>query len=286
MPEQGINSQSNAPILEVPKLRSGGHDVVFQLREAAAAPSSVLQFLEDPAVVEFSRMKNKSGAKDSRKMTSIIQLALVEEERQVQHLKALLRNAAGHLEYEIRRADDAELRAHYAESNEKQVSTKLVEAESAILRAEAERERSVSESQQYQIELESAERELQCLKIDVRRAERLKDGFEEANTKAEELNIHYRNKLSKWQIREDTIQHEHQIEMMKSFDEGWTEGNEEGFKEGRNYGYQEGRIAGRTEGLREGKERGQIEEREKALEAFDKFLNEEMGYDDSVSFYR
>lgn len=68
-----------------------------------------------------------------------------------------------------------------------------------------------------------------------------------------------------------------QVDMVRCFDEGWTEGNEEGFEEGGNIGYNEGREAGRKVGLCEGREQGRIEGRRKALEAFDRFLGDEMG---------
>ncbi|GLB37518.1 hypothetical protein LshimejAT787_0405690 [Lyophyllum shimeji] len=285
MPVPDVDTQW---IGEIPKIRSPGQDLVVQLREAATAPSPLAQFVEDPAVIKLSRQKHKSGTKGSRNTPSLKQLALIEEERKVSRLKALLRSAADHLEHEIRRADEAELRAHLAEIQEREVSAKAVAAESSKSRAEVEHERSVAESRRYQIESESAVRELQRLKADLRKVENMRDEFEAASMKAEELNRQYRKTLLKYQIREEDIQQGHRVDMARCFDEGreegWTAGNEEGFEEGRAIGYKEGRETGRKEGLHEGREQGRIEERRKALEAFERFLSEEMGsYDDGRS---
>lgn len=114
-------------------------------------------------MIELSRLKHEGGPKGSRKTPSIKQLALIEEERRVVHLKALLRSAADHLEYEVRRVDEGALWAHYAEVHEKEASAKLVAAEFSKSPAEGEYERSVAESKIS----ESAERELQRLKSDV-----------------------------------------------------------------------------------------------------------------------
>lgn len=46
----------------------------------------------------------------------MLSLVLVEEERQAHHMKAVLRSTGDRLEYEVRRADQAELRAACAES--------------------------------------------------------------------------------------------------------------------------------------------------------------------------
>ncbi|KAF8070540.1 hypothetical protein FPV67DRAFT_1448272 [Lyophyllum atratum] len=259
MPIEGANLPS---FFEVPKTPSSPRrNVLFQLREAAAAPSPLAQFLEDPAVIELSRLKHKSGPKGSRKTPSITQLALVEEERKSRRCRIT--------------------RALTLKSTKNRSPIGSVTVESSRSQAEGEHERYVAESRRYQIGMESAERELQRLKSEYRRTSKIKDDFEEASMKAEELNRHYQNKLLRYQIRGDSMEQGRQLEMVRCFDEGreegWTEGNEEGFDEGRSRGYEEGREAGRKEGLLEGGERGRIEERRKALEAFDKFLSEETG---------
>ncbi|KAG5648526.1 hypothetical protein DXG03_003137 [Asterophora parasitica] len=256
------------------------HEFVFQMREAGNTPSALADFLADPYVVEFHRKQNENhnGLKDYRKMTSRMQKNLIEpQEHLVRFLKELLRNAADHLEYEMRRANDAELRAGFAELSAKDVAGKLAAAEGDKARADGAH---VAERQLHRTQLEKTREELKGLRRDIRSAERLKDQFEGASIRAKEMNIHYRENISKWKRYEEGVQQGHEIEVANSFDEGRVRGWQEGFEEGRNTGHQEGLVAG----MREGKEQGRKEERKNALEAFDKFLANEMGEsDDRVS---
>ncbi|RDB25464.1 hypothetical protein Hypma_007824 [Hypsizygus marmoreus] len=305
MPVENTAPQSNSQFLEVPEPQNQGLDVVAKLREVTSSPSPLTRLLQDPSL-ESSRSKHRSGRRNSRsphrerRSPSLMTLALVEEERQGNHLKALLRNATDRLEYEIRRADEAEARAIYAESREKEVSTKLIAAESIRRQMESDLERSNAENRRYQMQLENGDREQKRLKANLLQAEKLVDELEEANSKAKESSRYYQNLLLEHRAHEEGREEGRQIAMQRCFedgrDEGWVAGNDEGFEEGRKAGFEdgrrtgrkeglrEGREQGRIEGLREGREQGRIEERRNALEAFDRFLNEEMDdYDDGVS---
>lgn len=215
-------------------------------------------------------------------------LALVEEERQVNHLKALLRNASDRIEYEIRRADEAEARADYAEQRAKDVAASVAAAEAAKRQAEVLAEQASSENRRYQMQLESVEQELKRLRADVQRLEKNEDELEESNKRAKETSRQYQTALQNFQAREEGREEVRHLAIERAYnkgrEEGWNLGHEEGFDEGREEGYDEGRRAGRKGGMREGREQGRNEERRNALEAFDRFLNEEMNeYDDGVS---
>jgi flagellar biosynthesis/type III secretory pathway protein FliH len=268
------------------------HDVIAQLREVTHSPSPLSRFLQDPAILELSKSKQKGHRRSSRsrerRTPSITTLALVEEERQVNHLKVLLGSASDRLEYEIRRADEAEARAQYAEMRAKDATTQLVAAETAKRGAEAGSQQLSADNKRYQIQFEHLEREMKRLKADILRLEEENEWLEASNIKAKESSRHYQNALRDYQAREDGREEGQQRAMQQCFEdgreEGWSLGQDEGFEEGRQEGFQEGLRTGRKQGFGEGREHGRNEERKNAMEAFDRFMNEEMHeYDDEVS---
>ncbi|KAF9465015.1 hypothetical protein BDZ94DRAFT_1255108 [Collybia nuda] len=293
MPVQDTHPQpSSSQYLEVPDFGSPSRHVVAHLREVTSSPSPLAQFLRDPTILELSRTRKSRTSSRSpqreRRSPSIMALALVEEERQANHLKALLRNASDRIEYEIRRADEADARAEYAEQYTKSVSARISEAETARRQAEAETEQANSENRRYQMQLESVERELKRLRDDVQRLEKDKEELEGSNLRAKETSRQYHTALQNFQAREEGKNEVRHLALERSYnegqEEGWSLGHEEGFVEGREEGYEEGRRAGRKEGIQEGREQGRNKERRNALEAFDRFLNEEMNkYDDGRS---
>ena len=60
--------------------------------------------------------------------------------------------------------------------------------------------------------------------------------------------------------------------------EGYEEGRDEGFNMGRMAGFEEGKKAGYKDGFQTGYTQGRKEERAKALEAFDRFIETEMDH--------
>ena len=264
------------------------HDVIAQLREVTYSPSPLARFLQDPAVLELSKSKPKGHHRSSRsrerRTPSLTALALVEEERQVNHLKALLRNVTDRLEHELRRADEADTRAQYAEIRARDTTKQLVAAETAQREAEAGLQQSNIDNKKYQIQFERLEREMKHLKADILRLEEEKEGLEESNVKAKESSRHYQNALRDYEAREVGRKGGRQRGMQQCFEEGreegWSLGHDEGFEEGRQEGFEEGVIAGRKEGFSKGREQGRDEERKNAMEAFDRFMNDES--DDEV----
>jgi chromosome segregation ATPase len=271
------------------------HDVIAQLREVTYSPSPLTQFLQDPAVLELSKSRQKDHRRSSRsrerRTPSITALALVEEERQVNHLKALLRSASDRLEHEIRRADEADTRVQYAELRAKDATTQLVGAEAAKREAETRAEQLSAESKRYQMQFERVEREMRCMEADILRLEKENEELEGSGIKAKESSRYYQNALREYQIREERREEGRQAVLQRWFeegrDEGWSLGHEEGIREGEQKGLKEGVSSGRKEGFREGREHGKNEERKNAMEAFDRFMNEfeeiDSGYDDGVS---
>ncbi|KAG6842177.1 hypothetical protein C0991_001670 [Blastosporella zonata] len=280
----------------------------MSMREAAADPSPLTRLIKDPAIIELARLKKQGNTtKDSKKVPSIRRLAIKEEEYELGRLKALLKCGADHLEHEARHAEEADVLARYAERQEKQLLAKVTAAELAKYRAETDLQASVADSQEFQLELQRADLKLQRLEADLHRVERLKDEYEKATIKAEEQYRQYKNRLLNSKMRESDMEEGHRIELQNALEEGREEGRiegekngyrdgkgqgyvegktagkVEGFKEGRAKSYREGKNAGRLEGLAEGYIQGRVEERRTALEAFDRFLDEEMdGQDDKV----
>ncbi|KAF8893959.1 hypothetical protein BD779DRAFT_1435577 [Infundibulicybe gibba] len=266
-----------------------------RVREVTNSPSPLAQLLEDPTAFQTSSKskakrdhRNSSRSRSRDRSASIIGLALVEEERQANNLKSILRSTTTRLEFEIRRAEDMASRAEYAEMRALDATTKLMSAESARQQAELTGSRLGEEVRRYQTQLANLERELGRLKSDVHRLEQhnreVSDQAEEARDKSQKHHI----ALQEYEAREEGREQARKFAMNRCFDDGWEEGwsvgHSEGYKEGKRDGHKEGVKIGRREGLAEGRERGRNEERRNALEAFDRFLDEEMDGDENVSF--
>lgn len=255
------------------------------------SPSPLGRLLQDPAVLELSKAAKQKGHRSSRsrerRTPSLTTIALVEEERHVNHLRALLRSASNRLEYEIRRADDAEARGQSAEMRIKDTTAQLMIAERARREAETGSKQSNAESRRYQIQIEQMEIEMRRLEANTLRLEEENERLEESSIKAKETSRQYQTALRDYQAREDGKEVGRQMAIQRWFEtgreKGWSLGHKEGYEEGKQEGFDEGIKVGRTEGLREGVEHGKNEERKKAIEAFDRFMDEEMGYDEQVS---
>jgi hypothetical protein len=267
-------------------------DVIERVREAITSPTPLTQLLQDPEVIQTlagsKHKKNRGGHSGSphrehRSSPSIMSLVLVEEERQACHLKDVLRSTGDRLEYEIRRADDAVGRAEYAEMRAKDVFTRVAAMEAALHNAEVQSVRSGEELRKYQMQSQVMERELRRVQADVVRLEKQKAEAEKSAGKARDATRQYQMILREYQAREEGQHMGVQKWFDQGRDQGWEEGHPEGFEEGKISGFEEGIRVGRKEGLRAGKERGRYEERRNALDAFDRYLDEEIGADEEVS---
>ncbi|CCL99868.1 uncharacterized protein FIBRA_01893 [Fibroporia radiculosa] len=318
---------------------SGRYDVMHELRDATSSPSPLGEFLRDPVVLttlmgtrkkprrsassqrEHSRDRESSGrestGKESRKKSkdsdtsSILTLVLAEEERQAHHLKAILRSTGDRLEFEMRRADQAESRARIAESHAREVALRVAAAETARHQAELDAARAREEIKRYQMQYESAERELRRVETELQKTDRTRKDAEQSAADARDVARRAQQALREHQVREEGREEGRRLEVRRRYNdgredgfedgraEGFEAGHSEGFDEGRAEGYaagrsdghsagrrigfDEGRKVGLEDGYAEGFEEGRKEERKRALDAFDKFMDSEAGRQSFIS---
>lgn len=308
-------------------------DPLFELKEVTSTPTPLSGMLQDPGILRSliapkksrssSTSSHRSGSrerdrsKDSRRpkkdsdAASVLSLVLAEEERQVHHMKAVLRSTGDRLEGEMRRADASEERARTAETRARDALSRATTAEAARHHAELEATRAREEVTRYRMLADAAERELRRAEADIARLERLRSDAEAAAADARDQARTAQQTLREWQAREEGRLEGMRLEIRRRYDDGREDGFEDGRAEGYEAGYgegleegkEEGLHAGRTEGLasgrligfeegkqvgfdegfKEGYERGRREERVQAMEAFDKFLDAEKDRDSYVS---
>lgn len=268
----------------------------------ASSPSVLSDILHDPVALsnltnavpkKRSRSKPRRGSSSSyREPTSnspsVMGLVLAEEERQSHHLKAMLRSTGDRLEHETRRADRAEKRAQLEEASNRDLTAKLQAADGTRYKAESESERTKDEVRRLQMQIESMQNQLKRAQETVATVERRKSEAEESASKARETARKFQNSLNEAQARADGREESRRVEIQKYYDrghkEGWDAGRKDGYEDGKSDGYERGRAAGFEEGKRSGRERGWEEgraqgrkdERQHAMRAFDKFLQEEI----------
>jgi hypothetical protein len=283
------------------------------VREAALSPSPLAELLQDPLLIKSLTRPRKAsrrpststidrGRKEDRDSdtTSVLTVVLAEEERQGNHLKALLRITGERLDAEIRRADQADLRTEYLETRVRELQIRLSSTDISRHQAELDATRSKEEIRRYQMQAEISERELQRIRADNTTLTRQRENAERESSKAREQAREYLQRIREYEARDDGREEGRRIGIRKGYNAGWeecwpvahaeghslgfeagqaegySEGHSEGFDAGRLAGFEEGRKKGRADGMYEGMERGRKEERELALDAFDKFLAEEM----------
>lgn len=246
---------------------------------------------------------------------SILTQVLEQEERQARHLKAVLRQTGARLEEELRRADLTEVRARTAEISLQDFSNRLGASESARHQLELDATRAQEECRRWQMQADAAEREARRLQSELARAERARAEHEQVEKEVREEARSAKQTLREWQAREQGREEVRRMEVRRRFtdgrdegfesgraegyeagrQDGYEEGRDEGyeagrmegynagrltgFDEGRKAGYEEGRKAGYQEGFDTGHAQGRKEERVRALEAFDRFIESEMDHD-------
>lgn len=218
----------------------------------------------------------------------VLALALAEEERQNKHLKSLLSTTGERMEYETRRADQAEAQAAHTDRRIAEVSTKINSSENARRELENAIARKDLEMRRCQLRLEMVERELKRAQDDVEGLRVQSQDFEDSLEKAKVTSRKLKTTLREYEAQEQGRQETRKLRMDICFkngqNEGWNTGYQEGYEQGRHEGLKEGRKAGRREGVLEGMEQGRMEERKSALEAFDNFLAAEDINGSGVSF--
>lgn len=269
------------------------------LREATTTPSPVSEVLADPQLLRVltrpmtpRRCSSRNSSK-SRKPSSIeappelplLSLVLNEEERQSSQLKMLLRSTIDRLDYEMVRAGAAERRSEHAEKTVKQASERFAQLITTQHQTELTVTRLTEEAKRYRMQLENTQAELERaqatiddLEEDVRRVER------EAREAREVVNKYERDIVER--DAKELGRQEGMKQNGKRFVDGVIEGRREGYETAKRMErarqkqiYDTAFEAGRSEGFEEGNNKGRTYERRKAMEAFDKFL-ENAGYAD------
>jgi len=288
-------------------------DLVSQVHEAAYSPSPLAGLLQDPYVVRSltRRSRSRSSRRPSTSATrperdrredkendsmSVLTVVLAEEERQVNHLRALLRTTAERLEDERVRANQAENRADFNESRVRELQMKLSNSEATKHSADLETERARDDSHRVKIQMELLEREVQRLRNSLSNMTKKKDDAEREASNAHDTARKAEQRLREYEAEQEGRDEGRRLASKKNYDAGWREcwavaheegrtrgfeeGHEEGYAKGRSEAklnsYEEGRKKGKLEGYHEGIERGMREERDRALEEFDRFLEEEV----------
>ena len=287
-------------------------DFFSQVQEATYTPSPLVGLLQDPHVVR-SLTRRRSRSRSARRPSTsgpdrdrredkendsmnVFTVVLAEEERQVNHLRALLRTTAERLEDERVRANQAENRADFNESRVRELQMKLTNSEATKHSADLETERARDESHRLKMQMEMLEREVQRLRNSLSNMTKRKDDAEREASDAHDASRKAEQRLREYEAEQEGRDEGRRLASKKNYDNGWrecwpvahedgrTQGYEEGHGEGFTKGradakltfYEEGRKKGKLEGYQEGLERGTREERDRALQEFDKFLEEEV----------
>ncbi|KAG0706092.1 hypothetical protein DFH29DRAFT_903561 [Suillus ampliporus] len=288
-------------------------DVMAQIHAATMTPTPLKELLKDPAVI--NTLHNTDGKQKSRRQSSSSQhrepsyststfmsLVLAEEDKQAHHLRSTLRSTGNRLDQEMRRANQAESKAEFAELRVRELTSSVSAAEMGKRYAELDAGRANEEIRRHQMRIESLEKEVKQLHADIRILERQRNEADESASRARDTARKFQIELSKQQIKGQGIEESRRYGSKKWFvtghNEGWDagyaegfeDGREDGFEEGRQYGIREGRESnpgfkqgrkiGRKEGFESGREQGRHEEHERALHAFDEFFASEIDEDD------
>ena len=254
-------------------------------------PSPVSDILADPTLVrtltrpKTPRRSSSRNSSKTHKPSSIeppelplLSLVLNEEGRQSSQLKMLLRSTTDRLEYEMQRAGAAERRAEYAEKAVRQASERIAQLISAQHKTELTVTRLTEEVKRCRMLFENTQAELE-------RADRTIEDLEERNSRVENDARQARDVVSKYEraITEREAKEQGRQEAIRHMGQRYVDGIVEGRKEGyelakrmergrRKQIYGAAYRTGRMEGFEEGDTQGRADERQKAMDAFDKFL--------------
>ncbi|KAL0565815.1 hypothetical protein V5O48_016200, partial [Marasmius crinis-equi] len=244
--------------------------------------SSMLERIigEDPR--ETLRSESPSRLGSSRSEHRSYRRIVLEEE-----LKSIKARSDA-LEFEIQRADDAVSRAEYAEARLRNALDGTMAAEEATEKVTEELMRSREQVREHETEIHRLERELSLAEERASHEEQRKTEAEQLARQAKQSAREAENALriheARAQGREEGIKNGMLKEFSqkkghvweKGYQRGYDEGRGDGFEEGRINGWNEGMKYGKSQGFEEGRDYGRAEERENALAAFDKFIEEEI----------
>uniref|UniRef100_A0A0W0FGZ5 Essential protein Yae1 N-terminal domain-containing protein n=1 Tax=Moniliophthora roreri TaxID=221103 RepID=A0A0W0FGZ5_MONRR len=253
---------------------------------------------ENPATIEaFSRSgpkprseeKASSKGKKSRRPRRVP--SALEE-----YLKSI-KARSDELESEFRRADEAVSRAESAEARLKDAFTEIITAETARARVELNLIRSEEQVEWQNREIERLKQALGEARDQAIQERQKKVEAERALHEARHKVREARNNLRIQEARERGREEGIKVGMLKQFNDkredvwesgygtGYEEGRADGYEEGQSDGWNEGLKHGVRQGLSEGREKGRAEERARALNAFDRFIREEIENRNEASHY-
>lgn len=262
-----------------------------QLRQLAATPTPVATVRNDPSWsrVLTPRPKSRSSKSSSSKSSSsssaksnesldtshLLQLVFNAEERQTNELKMLLRTTGDRLEQELQRADAAERRAVFAEERIKVSAERIGDFISIKHEADLRIVQLTEETKRLRLMIETQHRELERAQDKIAELERqnmrAEYGIKDAKKAAKEFELALQEQRAGDRIRQEN-----------RFVDGIVEGRQAGYeiakkleKEKRKKVYNAAFEAGRNAGFEEGVNYGRGDERERALDAFEQFLNQE-----------
>lgn len=300
------DSVVDSPLPSPPLPTRNGADrvnVMAQIHAAMTPPTPLSELLRDPAFI--NALDHAEGKKSRRQSSSshhhreprhsgssVMGLVLAEQEKQSHNLRSVLRSTGDRLNQEMRRADQLESKAEFAERRVQELTTRVNAAEMGKRYAELDATRANEEVRRHQMRIENLEREVRQLQADIRILERKKNEAEESATRARDTARKFQIELSKQQARDEEIEENQMYGSTKWFaaghtkgfddgrDDGFEEGRQEGLNEGQELGFKRGRKAGWKDGFENGRKKGRQEEYESALLAFNELIATETDEDD------
>jgi flagellar biosynthesis/type III secretory pathway protein FliH len=288
----GLDSDLNLPTSSTEPSKgkipdSNRIDVMAQIRTATMTPTPLQELLKDPAVIntlyhtDGKKSRRQSSSSPRYSASTLMSLVVAEEEKQAQHLRSTLRSTGDRLDQEMRRANQAESKAEFAELRTQDLTIRLSAAETGKHYAELDALRANEEIRRHQMRIESLEKQVTKLQADIRLLERQRNEADESASRARDTARKFQIELSKQQAKEKVVEESSIYGRKKWFvtghNEGWDagyaegfdDGREDGFEEGRQYGVREGRESGFKQGHKTGRKEGFENGREQEVDEND-----------------
>lgn len=200
--------------------------------------------------------------------TSSILTVLAADAQQSAYLKHLLTTTSERLQIETQRAVQAEQVLQQSETRAREAIERAVAAERARHVTEIENARLGEETKRYKLHVDFIEQELRRTVADMQSLETQLEESKRVASRSRRLAEQYKDALTESRAREEGREEGKRIGLMR----GYSDGRLKGWQAGKSEGFAQGRSAGIEQGRQEGEEVGRMDERERALQAFDRFL--------------
>lgn len=163
---------------------------------------------------------------------------------------------------------NAEQTLQQSETRTREALEKASQAELARHTSEIENARLSEEVKRYKLHLEFLEQEISRAGESIQALESQIEESRRAATHSRRLAEQYKDALAESRAREAGREEGKRIGLMR----GYSDGRLKGWQAGKSEGFVQGRTVGIEQGRQEGEELGRMDERERALQAFDRFL--------------